>query len=270
MALYSTSPLLVNAEQYTAGKTSMTLVTLLSTYTDYTLSPAKVKANVQSLVTHGVSYTMNDTDWVVVGPNIEIVYTNAQFQAKYAASAGNAMSCAVTNDVTDPTQCNMTVWVQGSAGTVDIDWGDGTAHTTGAIPIGTSAYTHDYVAEGTYSLIVLYKVGASTVSTALVNFQAFVMPASINEFDNSAFSIPNEDSDLALSGLLAGDYPTDDQDVDQRYIQLPFAPERDLPITVPTNVVTAVGTTTSQQLADLMSGTSVGEPDSSAPLEPLT
>jgi hypothetical protein len=96
------------------------------------------------------------------------------------------------------------------------------------------------------------------------------MPASINEFDNSAFSIPNEDSDLALSGLLAGDYPTDDQDVDQRYIQLPFAPERDLPITVPTNVVTAVGTTTSQQLADLMSGTSVGEPDSSAPLEPLT
>ena len=116
-SLYNTAPKSMAAEQFTAAKTAMNLVTLLSTMTDYTVIPAGVRsANVLSNSDASKSYVMHDTDWVVIGPNTEVVYTNAQFTSLYTAAPGNAMSFTVGPVKTNSMSVSLIAFISGAAG----------------------------------------------------------------------------------------------------------------------------------------------------------
>ena len=180
----------VVAEQFTAAKTAMTIVTLVSTMTDYTVIPAVKSGNVQSTSNAAKSYTMRDTDWVVVGPNLEVVYTNARFTALYTAVPGNAMSFAVGPVASNPMSVQLLAYIAGAIGTLDIDWGDGSAHATPAVAIGTNpVITHVYTSANVYyPITVVYKVGGTTVNTAIATFQALPPSAFKNDIDMSTTS----------------------------------------------------------------------------------
>ena len=125
------------------------------------------------------SYSVNDTDWIVIGPNLEAVYTNAYFTSLFSSAGGNTMSFTVGPDSADPMSANLIAFVGGAAGTLSIDWGDGSAHSTPSVAVGISApIAHAYTMPGRYSILVKYLVGAVQTATAgqAGGFQAVVPP----------------------------------------------------------------------------------------------
>ena len=172
-SMYNPVPLPITAEQYTNAKTSMNLVKLTSTSTDYTVTPAVRSAHVQSNIDNSKNYVMRDTDWVVVGPNLEAVYTNTQFIALYGPAAGNTMSFSVGTTPSDSMAAQLFAYIGGAAGTLDIDWGDGSVHSTPSVSAGVNpAVTHKYAVLGSYSVWVVFKVSGTTVNSQPGTFLA--------------------------------------------------------------------------------------------------
>jgi hypothetical protein len=173
-AMYNPKPQPVTAEQFLAAKTAMTLTTLLATTTDYTINPTGVRsAHCQSHADSGKAYVMNDTDWLVLGPNLEAIYTNTQFTALFGAAPGNSMSFSFGPTPSDPMTVQVIVFIGGAAGTVDIDWGDNTTHYTGSVGVGINpTLTHTYTTESFFTLWVAYSVGGVQTVAQGGSFQA--------------------------------------------------------------------------------------------------
>lgn len=202
---YLTQPSYVSAEQFTAGMTAMSLVTLLETINDFTQSPTAVSAIVASLTQNGMSYTMHDTDWVVTGPNMEVVYSDALFHATFGTASGNSMTFRMGADITDSMMVDLLIYTVGATGNLDVDWGDGTTDTaiTGAAP-GVSTASHTYSLPAAYTILVTFTVSGTTVNQASGVYQAFVMPPSTNLIDSPASMGTTTDMPTDVGSMMVG------------------------------------------------------------------
>lgn len=277
--VYSTQPSYVSAEQFYAGKTSMSLVKLLSTNTDYTVSPAAVSANVQSLTGFGQTYVVHDTDWVVLGPNLESVYTNAQFTQLFTGAPGNAMSMTLAPLTNDPMTVQLNVYIAGAAGTLDVDWGDGSAHATPAVVLGANValLTHTYANPGPYTVWVKFLVASVQVNASSGVFIAVALPPPANDVDMSTSTyVDGSDPTLGLTPPpSAASYAFDvlsPVPVGEQSIQSPDMPNRDRARVVAggantPGVVVSTGVYTDTEMQQLLSGQQLSTPGSDDPLD---
>lgn len=159
--MFTTVPQPVYAEQFVNVATVLASVTTLSITTDYTTTPPVVSAVVASPTQ---SYTMQAGDWMVTGPNIEGVYSDALFQATFLAAGASTFTVYATPEGPDPMTVDITVRANASL-SVTLDFGDGSSPQV--VPVTAAApglINHGYSGEGTYT--ITGTSGASKVALA--------------------------------------------------------------------------------------------------------
>jgi hypothetical protein len=171
------------AEQFTASKTAMAIAKMTSITTAWDAQGvAHVTGAMQSLSTPQHSYLMNATDWVVVGPNVEVVYSDAQFKTIFTKMTGAAITISLGPGGTDPMSAEGFIWASGAGGAVNIDWGDNGPHDTGnATPAAPLALAHTYVGAGDYTVVAVL-TGGNTVTMV---YSAMDNPPAPNTIDLS-------------------------------------------------------------------------------------
>ena len=252
-SLYNPKPQSVSAEQFTQAKTAMNTTILLATTTDYTVAPAVRTGHMQSLTNAAKNYLMNDTDWVVVGPNLEVVYTDTQFNSLYSVAAGNAMSFSFGPTSADPLTVQLVAFINGAAGTLDINWGDNTAHATPSVGVGVNpAITHKYTVESYYTITVSYLVSAAIVATQVGSFQAKIAPPPQSIMGQGGTS-GQQSVQTASAGAFAQQMSADQMGTDTPdvgyFVTHPDSPGRD--VAAVGEGVGRVGYYTPEELADL-------------------
>jgi hypothetical protein len=150
---YSTIPQPIVAQQFVDENTALTICAVYSISINYDLTGGG-KTVVANVGTPTKTYLMSGTDWIVLGPNIEGVYTDSAFKALFQA-ASSTLVPYVSPVNGDSMSAQLELWSD-SGKTAAVDWGDGTSTTGITVAAGTTptVVTHTYASAARYSVVV--------------------------------------------------------------------------------------------------------------------
>ena len=129
---------------------------------------------------------------------------------------------------------------------MNIDWGDGTAHSTPSVVVGVNpAITHTYATENLYTIMVNYLVGAVQTASSIGTYRA---KANVPFTSLSPTSVPD-----IPSGPTAGSLSTDPPNLYRQVITMPGQnqTEASIPTNGSTDAVGTMGQYTPEELADI-------------------
>ena len=173
----TTTPQPVVAQQFVDENTSMSICSLYSVTITYNQSDGQ-KTVMARVGTPNASYLMNNGDWMVLGPNIEGVYSDAAYHALFQTAAANEVVPYVSPAFGDSMSATLALYAS-AATTATVDWGDGSDPDTDVAVGNDSApvkLNHTYDEASRYAI----KITGADTPPVTCYFQSVLAATSAN------------------------------------------------------------------------------------------
>jgi hypothetical protein len=175
--IFNLQPTGVACQQFvhTMTATQLIVARLLTVSIDWSdVNTPVYTAHVVSLANSYASYAVRENYWIVVGPGFEAVYPPDQFATLFTVVAANKITASIGRTTDQPLTAILSLFGNAAGIATTVDWGDGTTPTAATSVAGVLTLTHDYTADGTYTVTV------SAPSVSVTIFLTYVADSSVS------------------------------------------------------------------------------------------